>query len=139
MFGYKCYNLATDLAQNSTACMWPNSNSQRVFNVLQRNRLSGRRMIWLLPPPFPPLSSQQVVSLSRSSCVSPVELTGGGGENQIIRQRESLVLYNPLTTLWYRKTTFSTRYVNQSVFFVFQPAGREAIQGHSSSLVASLW
>ncbi len=27
----------------------------------------------------PPLSRQQVVSLSQSSCVSPVELTDGGG------------------------------------------------------------
>ena len=40
-------------------------------------------MIWLLPHPH---SHQQVVSLSRSSCVSPVELLtgyggrGGGGE-----------------------------------------------------------
>jgi hypothetical protein len=37
------------------------------------------------PPPNPPFSHQQVVSLSRSSCVSMVELIlkgerGGGGE-----------------------------------------------------------
>jgi hypothetical protein len=31
------------------------------------------------PAPLPPLCCQQVVSLSQSSCVSPVELTGGGG------------------------------------------------------------
>jgi hypothetical protein len=29
--------------------------------------------------PRPPRSSQQVVSLSQPSCVSPVELTDGGG------------------------------------------------------------
>ncbi len=39
--------------------------------------LSRRRMIWLLPYPLP-LSREQVVSLSPSSCVSPVELTDGG-------------------------------------------------------------
>jgi hypothetical protein len=34
------------------------------------------------PPPHPPLSRQQVISLSQSSCVSPIKLTdgmGGGG------------------------------------------------------------
>jgi hypothetical protein len=39
-------------------------------------RLSRRRMT-LAPPP--PISRRQVVSLSQSSCVSPVELTDGGG------------------------------------------------------------
>jgi hypothetical protein len=33
----------------------------------------------LAPPPLTPLSRQQVLSLSRSSCVSPVELTNGEG------------------------------------------------------------
>jgi len=41
---------------------------QRVLNDLLRTRLSRRRMSLLLPlPPFPPLSRQQVVSLSQSS------------------------------------------------------------------------
>jgi hypothetical protein len=35
-------------------------------------------MNWLLLH-LPPLSRQQVVALSQSSCVPPVELTGGGG------------------------------------------------------------
>jgi hypothetical protein len=35
-------------------------------------------MTWLLAHPLPRLR-QQVVSLSQSSCVSPVELTGGRG------------------------------------------------------------
>jgi hypothetical protein len=50
-----------------------------------------------------PLSFQQVVSFSQSSCVSPVEPTearGGGGRSQIIRQRESLLLYKSFNTLW---------------------------------------
>jgi hypothetical protein len=54
---------------------------------------------FLLPPP--PLSRQQVVSLSQSSCVSPVELTHrGGGEESNPRTARKLVLYNPLTILW---------------------------------------
>jgi hypothetical protein len=47
-----------------------------------------------IPSPYP---HQLVASLSQYSCVSPVELTdGGGGGIQIIR-RESLVLYNLLS------------------------------------------
>ncbi len=56
--------------------------------------------ICLLPTPSP-LFRQQVVSLSQSSFVSPVELTdgeGGGGEH-IIRLRESLVLYKSFNTV----------------------------------------
>jgi hypothetical protein len=49
---------------------------QRVLNDLERIRISRRRMIWLLPHT---LSRQQVVSLSRSSCVSSVEFTDGRG------------------------------------------------------------
>jgi hypothetical protein len=52
--------------------------AQRVLNDLQRNTLSCDRMIWLLArPPLPP--REQGVSLSLSSCVSPVELTDGRG------------------------------------------------------------
>ncbi len=50
-------------------------------------------------PLLPLFFRQQVVSLSQSACVSPVELTdvmGGGGRGNITRRRESLVLYNPL-------------------------------------------
>ncbi len=46
-----------------------------------------------LKPLILPLSRQQVVSLSQSFCMSPIELTDGGG-GQIIRRRESLVLCN---------------------------------------------
>ncbi len=76
---------------------------QRVLNDLKRTRLSRRLMIWLLSHPLP-LSRQQVVSLSPSSCVSPVELTEGGQweRSQIIRQRESLVIYESFSTLWRR-------------------------------------
>jgi hypothetical protein len=53
--------------------------SPRVLFDLQRTMLSRCRMIWLLPP----LSRQQVVALSQSSCVTPVELTDGrGGEDR---------------------------------------------------------
>jgi hypothetical protein len=40
--------------------------------------LFRRRKIWLLPHPLP-LSRQQVVSLSQSSCVKPVDLTDRRG------------------------------------------------------------
>ncbi len=56
--------------------------------------------IWLLSPLF----RQQVVSLSQSSCVSPVELTDRRGgrwqrRSQIIRRQESLALYISFNTL----------------------------------------
>jgi hypothetical protein len=70
-------------------------------------RLSCGRMIELLYPPTSPLSLQQVVSLSQSSCVLPVELTDGRVENggrgwvrsQTIRLPESLALYKLFSTL----------------------------------------
>ncbi len=48
-----------------------------------------------------PLSRQQVVSLSQFSCVSPVERVGsaGGQINEIIRQRDRLVLSKSFNTL----------------------------------------
>jgi hypothetical protein len=51
-------------------------------------------------------SRQQVVSLFRASCVSPVELIdrrGGRGwaRSQIIRTQESLVLYKSFNTHWF--------------------------------------
>jgi hypothetical protein len=52
---------------------------------------------------LPRLFQQQIVSLSQSSCVSPVELSDGRGEkgvSQIIRPRESLALYTSFNTLW---------------------------------------
>ncbi len=53
----------------------------------------------------PPLPSQQGVSLSLSSCVSPVEFTygrrGRGGRGaKMIRRQESLVLNKSSNTLW---------------------------------------
>ncbi len=57
------------------------------------------------PPPHPPLSRHEVVSLSQSSCLSPVQLTDRRGvrrrgRSQIIWRRESLALYKSLNTLW---------------------------------------
>jgi len=40
-------------------------------------------MIRLLAQPLPPLSRDKVVSLSQSSCMSPVELTDGSGEERV--------------------------------------------------------
>jgi hypothetical protein len=60
-------------------------------------------VIWFNPLP---LSRQQVVSLSQSSCVFPVELTKGRGRawgrgrSQIIRLREGLVFYKSFNSLW---------------------------------------
>ncbi len=89
------------------------SLSDSFGNLLRRlaPRLSLRLLIRLLAHPHPPLSRQQVVSLSQSSCVSPVELTDGErGESrgwarsQIIRPRESLALYKSFRTLWVSRT-----------------------------------
>ncbi len=57
-----------------------------------------------LAPPFPTLSRQQVISLSQSSYVSPVQLTDGTGgrgraRSQIICPRASLVLCKTFKTL----------------------------------------
>ncbi len=51
-------------------------------------------------------SRQQVVPLSRASCVSPVELIDrrgrrGWARSQIIRTQESLILYKSFNTLWF--------------------------------------
>ncbi len=68
---------------------------QRVLNDLWRTRLVCEHMILLLTYPLSPLSSDQVVTLSQSSCVSPVELTdkGWGWARSLIRRpQESLVM-----------------------------------------------
>ncbi len=55
-----------------------------------------------LPHPFPPLSRQQVVSLSQSSFVSPVELTDGRGDGRGARsyeRQDSLALYKSMDSL----------------------------------------
>jgi hypothetical protein len=64
------------------------------------------------PASFPPLSSQQIVSLSASTCCSSVQITdgrGGRGQawNRIIRLRpqESLDLCKPFNPLWYDGTS----------------------------------
>ncbi len=66
-------------------------------------------MIWLLPQPAPPLSHQQIVSLSQSSCVSPVDL---------IKQ---LILENYLG--WKTKFLLSVGDPDSQVPHVFGPPG----------------
>ncbi len=75
-----------------------------IREYLMYNRIPGfLAVVWFgsfpLPSPLP--SRQQVVSLSQSSCVSTVELLTKewrGARSQIIRRRESLVLYK--STFW---------------------------------------
>ncbi len=69
--------------------------SQRVFNVLQRTRLSRRRMIWLLRHYLPPPSGS-CLSLPVFLCVAGRAYwreRGGGRMGRIIRRQESLVFY----------------------------------------------
>ncbi len=64
-------------------------------------------VVWFDSSPTPsPLSRQQVVSLSQSSCVSPIELTDGRGgrgwgRSQNIRKRECLILYKSFNSIWF--------------------------------------
>ena len=91
---------------------------QRLFNVFYR--VPGfLAVVWIgnLPFPLTPLSRYQVVSFSQST-VLPVQLTvGSGGEerSKIIRRRASLVLYNPLTTLWWGECTYVLRTVSGKI------------------------
>jgi hypothetical protein len=63
-------------------------------------------------PPFP-LSRQQVVSFFSVSCVLAGPAYGEGwGRSQIIRRRESLFLYNTLTTLCIWQSS-SNRFMEQ--------------------------
>jgi hypothetical protein len=66
-----------------------------LFNVLYKTRFSRHRMIWFLPSPANRLS------FSVFLCVAvPLPAGRGGGEkSDIIRRRESLVLYYPLSIL----------------------------------------
>jgi hypothetical protein len=59
-----------------------NGKNENIFNYNVEDQVFLRRMIQLLAHPLPPflhLSSEQVVSLSQSFRVLPVELTDGGG------------------------------------------------------------
>ncbi len=66
----------------------------------------GFLVLWFRScPTYSFLSCQQAVYVSQSSCVSPVQLTDGRvervGRSQIIRRRESLVIYKSFNTLCY--------------------------------------
>ncbi len=76
---------------------------KRMLNDLYRTRLSRRRMIWLLSHPFPsPVTvSRLYLFLSLPVCRRSSLPTGEGGEvgeREIIRGRESLVLYKSFNT-----------------------------------------
>ncbi len=72
-----CAKWVVRLFLTLTIRSWALSRDQRVLNDLQRSRLSCGRIISAPVTSPSPLSSQQVVSLTQSSCVSPVELTDG--------------------------------------------------------------
>jgi hypothetical protein len=70
------------------------------------------------PPPLPHFVMHQVVSLSQSSCLSPVELTDRGvgwGRSQIIWQRESQVLFKS-----FRALCFTPNRCQDKFWFMFQ-------------------
>ncbi len=69
---------------------------QIVVNGLWRTRLSRRRMLWLLPhlPVVSSTGERHTGRLRRTDIFPSGEGWGRGGLSQIIRQRESLVLYN---------------------------------------------
>ncbi len=74
-------------------------------NDSQRSRLSRRHMIWLLfhftPPPLP--SASLSLFLSLPVCRRSSLLTGQGMDeepNHMTAQRESIVFYESLNTLW---------------------------------------
>jgi hypothetical protein len=75
---------------------------QRVFNVLWGIRLSRRRMFWLLLHTVPVWKFSIFLGLPVNRRSRFLTQEGGGAgdgvRSQIIRRRESLVLYNLLTT-----------------------------------------
>ncbi len=79
-----------------------NVTTQRVVNGIKRIRISRCRMIWLLTPLSPsPVSKLSLVIVSSVSPVALIDGRGreGVGESQIIRLRESLVLYKSFNAL----------------------------------------
>ncbi len=88
--------------RQSPTVLWIVYSMHRVREYWMIERGPGSlAIIWFgsSPTPFPPLSRQQVVFLSQSSCVSPGEGRMGWVKSEIIRPRESLVLYRSFNTL----------------------------------------
>ncbi len=76
------------------------------------------KLKWLVMPtiaPSHPSPCQNVVSLSQSSCVSPVEFSDGGGGGQI-RKAWSLVLYKSFDTLWRHRTTLLAKLTDSLIW-----------------------
>jgi hypothetical protein len=96
------YYILIQLSLQSFACEWKNM----LIFYCQHNPLRYIFLLQMWNRNFRRNSRQQVVSLSRASCVSPVELIdrkGGRGwaRSQIIRTQESLVLYKSFNTHWF--------------------------------------
>ncbi len=102
----KCITIGfTNICVNTFCAVTELLVLQRVLNGLKRTRLSHRRIIGSSPTPSPksPISKLSLflglLVYHRSRL-----LTGGGREwerSQIIRRRESLVLYKLFNTRWY--------------------------------------
>ncbi len=61
-----------------TSCTRQEASPESIECFIEDQAFLRQYDLALPPPPLPP-SRQQVVSLSKSSCVLPVELTEGGG------------------------------------------------------------
>jgi len=135
----KCSALAADENSPYKQKCRTNSGGPLVNTVFWLEEQAFSLSNAVAPSASPPLTSpsrQQVVSLSQSVCVSPDELTDGKGGGKgwcsslIIRRWDSLVLYNPLNTLWllacpwlchYRPspseyTSFTARFISTDIF-----------------------
>jgi hypothetical protein len=80
-------------------------NGSRILNDLQWTRLSRRRMISSAPFPSPVSKMSLFPSLPvrRRSSLQTGEGEMGWVRSQIIRRRESLVLFKSFNTLWERE------------------------------------
>ncbi len=97
--------------------------NQRVWNDLLRTRHSIDRMIWLPhPPPLSPVSKLSLFLTLPVYRPSSLLMGEGFGRSQIIRPRESLVLYKSFNTFWVKLIHSSTntgRILPASPLFLF--------------------
>ncbi len=90
-------------------------SNQRVLNDLYRVRLSRRCMIWLLLHPLTSLPSASCLSFSVFLCVAGwaylSERGRGWGGSKITRRPESLVLFELVNTLEFKKSLIAVLYI----------------------------